>query len=53
MEVGGKLYAPAALPLRKTPGILCTGGWVGAKVGGDGCETSCPHRDLIPEPSIY
>ena len=33
MGVGGQLYAPAALPLGKTPGFNFTGGWVGPRAG--------------------
>ena len=53
MGLGGQLYAPAVLPLEKTPGIHCTGGWVGTRVGGDGCEIVCPNRDTIPGLCLY
>ena len=36
---------------RKIPGTHCTGGWVGPRVGLDGCGKSRPHRDLIPDRS--
>ena len=42
--VGGQRHAPAALLL----GTHCTGGWVGARAGQDGCGKSCPHRHSIP-----
>ena len=40
MGVGGQLYAPAALPTRKSPGTHCTGGWVGPRASLDGCGKS-------------
>jgi hypothetical protein len=47
MWVGGKRYAPAALPLGKKPRTHCTGGWVGPTAGLDGCRNSCSHREDI------
>ena len=41
MEVGGQRRAPGTLPARKTP-THCTGGWVGPRVGLDGCENLAP-----------
>jgi len=43
--------APAALPPREIPGIHCIGGWVGLRVGLDGCGKSRSHRSSIPGPS--
>ena len=37
MGVGGQHYAPAALPPGKRPGTHFIGGWVGPRVGVDGC----------------
>jgi hypothetical protein len=34
--MSGQHHAPAALP-RERPGTYCTGGWVGARAGLDGC----------------
>jgi hypothetical protein len=51
MGVGGQRHAPAALTPGNRPGTHCTGGWVGPKVGLDGCGNSRPHRDSIPGPS--
>ena len=48
MRVSGQRHAPAALPLGKTAGIHCIGGWVGPRAGMDGCGKSRPHRDAIP-----
>jgi len=47
MGVGGQRHAMTALPPGNTryPFI---GGWVGPRVGLDGCGKSRPHRDLIP-----
>ena len=42
-------YAPAALPSEKRPGTHCTGGWVGLRVGLDGCEISHPPRGFDPQ----
>jgi len=36
---------------RERPGTHCTGGWVGARAGLDGCGKSRPHRDSVPGPS--
>ena len=49
--VGVQRHAPAALLPRKIPGTHCTGGWVGPRVGLEGCGKSRPHRDSIPGPS--
>jgi len=35
--VGGHHHAPAALPPKKKAGSHCIGGWVGPRVGLDGC----------------
>ena len=51
VEVGGQCHAPATLLPGKIPGILCTGGWVGPKVGLDGCRRTRSHRDVTPRPS--
>jgi hypothetical protein len=48
--VNGQRYASAALSPGKTR-YRCIGGWVGRRVGVDGCGKSRPHRDSIPEPS--
>ena len=37
--VGGQSHAPATLP-RERRGTHCVGGWVGTKVGLDGCGKS-------------
>jgi hypothetical protein len=42
VAVGGQRRASAALPPGKRPGIHCTGGWVGPRVGVDGCG-KCHH----------
>jgi hypothetical protein len=44
--VGGQRHAPAALPLGKRPGTHCVGGWVGPKVGVDGCGKSRPPTGI-------
>ena len=36
---------------REIHGTRCTRGWVGPRVGLDGCGKSRPHRDSIPGPS--
>jgi hypothetical protein len=51
MRVGGQRHAPAALLLGKRPGTHCIGGWVGPRVGLDGCGKSRRHQDSIPGPS--
>ena len=37
---------------RERPGTLCTEGWVGPRIGLDGCIISLLHRDSIPVQSI-
>jgi hypothetical protein len=51
MGVGGQRRAPAALPPGKKFFTHSVGGWVGVRVGLDGCGKSRPHRDSIPESS--
>ena len=51
MGVGGQHNAPAALPVGRKSGTLCTGGWVGPSAGLHGCGKSLAHQDLIPIPS--
>jgi hypothetical protein len=51
MELGGQLYAPAALPPGKIPGTHCTGDWVGPRAGLDGCRKSRPPPGFDPGPS--
>ena len=51
MGVGGQHNAPAALPVGRRLGTLCTGGWVGPRAVLHGCGKSLPHHDLIPIPS--
>jgi hypothetical protein len=51
MRVGGQLHGPAALPPGKRPGTQSIGGWVGPRVGLEGCGKSRPHQDSIPGPS--
>ena len=34
------------------PGTHFTGGWVGPRVGLDGCRQSRPHRDSIAGPPV-
>jgi hypothetical protein len=50
MWVGGQRHAPTNLPPGKT-GTHCIGGWVGPRVGLDGCGKSRPHRNSILGPS--
>jgi len=38
--VSGQQHAPAALYTQESPGIHCTGGWVGPRVGLDGRKIS-------------
>jgi hypothetical protein len=52
MEVGGQRHAPAALPPEEIPYTHYIEGWVGPKVGLDGCEKSRIRWDSIPGPSI-
>lgn len=49
--VGGLNHAPVALHPGKRPGTLCTTGWVGRRVGMDGCRISRPHQNSILGPS--
>ena len=42
-RVGGQCLAPAALYPRERPGTHGIGGWVGPRVGLDGCGKSRPH----------
>ena len=42
---------PRPLYPRERPGTHCTGGYVGPRVGLDGCGKSRAHRDSIPGPS--
>ena len=44
MRMGGQRHAPAALP-----GTHCIGGWVGPRVGLDGCGISCPPPGYKPQ----
>jgi hypothetical protein len=46
----GQRHAPAALLPVQTHGIHCIGGWVGPRVGLNGCGKSRPHRDSNPGP---
>ena len=47
MGVGSQRHTPAALAPGKRPGTDCIGGWVGPRVGLDGCGKSRLHRDSI------
>ena len=49
--VGDKRHAPATLPLGKTHGTHCLGGWVGPRVDLDGRGNFRRHRDWISGPS--
>jgi hypothetical protein len=49
MGVGGQRHAPAALPPGKRPGTHCIGGWVGPRVGLDGCS---PFEYLKSNPKL-
>ena len=51
MGVSGQRQTPADLPSGNTPGTHCIGGWVGPRVGLNGCGKSRPHWDSIPGPS--
>jgi hypothetical protein len=48
--VVGQRHAPATFP-RDRPSTHCTRGWVGIRVGLDGCGEYRPNRDLISRPS--
>jgi hypothetical protein len=50
MEVDGQHHAPTALAPGMRPVTHCTRGWVGPRVGLDGCGKSRPRRDSIPGP---
>jgi hypothetical protein len=50
-EVGGQLHVPTALPPEKIRGTHCIGGWVGPRVGLEGCGKFRPQKDSIPGPS--
>ena len=47
--MGGERHAPAVLPSKKGPGLHCAEGWVGPRVGLDGCGhlalTYCYYTD--------
>jgi hypothetical protein len=45
--VGEQSHAPAALPVGNRPGVYCTGGSVGPRIGLDGCGKPRPYRDSI------
>jgi hypothetical protein len=47
MRMSGQRHAPAAL-LRERPGTHCIGGWVGSRVGLDGCGKSPPTPVFDP-----
>jgi len=47
--VGSQRHAPAALPPGKRPGIYCIGGWLGPRIGLDGCGKTRLHRNSIPD----
>jgi len=42
---------PWPLYLRERTGTHSIGGWLGPRVGLDGCGKSCPHRNSISGPS--
>ena len=48
MGVGGRCYAPTALPLRKTAVTHCIGGCVRPRIGIDGGEKSRPPSGFDP-----
>jgi hypothetical protein len=50
-EDGSQRHVPVALPPGKRHGTYSTGGWVGPRVGLDGCGKSHAHRNWIPAPS--
>ena len=43
MGVGFQRHAPAALPYGKIAGVNLAEGWVGPRVGLDGCGKSRPY----------
>jgi hypothetical protein len=52
LDWGGWLTpCPGSFTLGKSPSTHCIGGWVDPRADLDGCGKSCPHRDLISEPS--
>ena len=58
MGVGDQCHAPAALTPGKIPGTRCVRGWVGLRVGMDGCGKYCPlpifdPRTVQPVASRY
>ena len=48
MGVGGQRHVLAALPTGKRPGTHRIGGWVGPRVGLDGCAKSHPPAGFDP-----
>ena len=48
LDRSGQHQAPTTLPPGKPAGTHCTGGWLGPRVGLDGCGISRTHRDSIP-----
>ena len=46
--VGVQHHAPAALPPGKRTGTHCIGGWVGPRVGQEGCGKSRPPPGIDP-----
>jgi hypothetical protein len=58
MGVGRQRHAWPLYPRGKCPGIHCIGGWVGPRVGLEGCGKSRPPpgldpRTVQPEASSY
>ena len=49
MGVGGQIHTQAALPSEERGDTPCTGGWVGPRVGLDGCGQSSPCRGSTPD----
>ena len=50
MGVGGESHAPAAAPIRDRLGTQCTEGWMGPRVGLNGCGKSPPPPTRIRFP---
>jgi len=48
MGEGTEHHVPAIIPSRKRHSNHHTGGWVGPRVGLDGCRKSRSHWDSIP-----